>query len=228
MPPKVERKRKQDALLLEVQAPGLTQREIAKTIGISTRLFTKVKRNNKLYGDVEGIPQKRGPKPKLTQGMLDVWPFFNTYWVRKVLIGMVLFSPASYLSEYSREMEKQFGVKLSESRISQIFAENGINRKKESNVFKYYTNRSSQRKPRNAILSYGKHGFENWPTGRPLNLSFLTNLESRQKSVNQHMGMAAKVNLSLIQLKPIELRTSVSYQLLQLMVTSLVMYMKVE
>ena len=72
MPPKVDRKRKQDVLLLEVRAPGLTQREIAKTIGISTRLFTKVKRNNKLYGDVEGNPQKRGPKSKLTQDMLDV------------------------------------------------------------------------------------------------------------------------------------------------------------
>ena len=132
-------KQKQDALLLEVQAPGLTQREIAKTIGISTRLFTKVKRNNKLYGNFEGIPQKREPKSKLTQGMLDVWPVFqvNTYWIRKVLIGMVFFSPTSYLSEFSREMEKQFGVKLSESRICQIFAENGINRKKESSFFKY-------------------------------------------------------------------------------------------
>ena len=79
-----------------------------------------------------------GPKPKLTQGMLDIWPFLITYWIRKVLIGMVFFSPASYLSEFSREMEKQFGMKLSESWISQIFAENGISRKKESSVFKLY------------------------------------------------------------------------------------------
>ena len=58
MPPKVDRKQKQDALLLEVQAPGLTQREIAKMIGISTRLFMKVTRNNKLYGDVSRRPAK--------------------------------------------------------------------------------------------------------------------------------------------------------------------------
>jgi hypothetical protein len=72
MPPKVDRKLKQDAILFEAQAPELTHNEIAQTVGISTRLFSKVKKNYKVSGDVEGIPQKRGPKPKLTQDMLNV------------------------------------------------------------------------------------------------------------------------------------------------------------
>jgi len=77
MPRKVDRAIKQDALLLEVEAPSLTQDDVARTMGISKSLLTKVKRKNKIHGDVEGIPQKRGPKSRLDESMLDVSPHFE-------------------------------------------------------------------------------------------------------------------------------------------------------
>ena len=43
---------------------------------------------------------------------------------------MVLNIPSAYLEEYAIVLQETFGVKLSISRISQIFAKHGVNRKK--------------------------------------------------------------------------------------------------
>jgi len=79
MPRKIDRAVKQDALLLHAQFPHLEQKDIARTMGISQSLFTKVKRNNKIHGDVECIPKKRGPKPKMDDGMLNVSAILTSF-----------------------------------------------------------------------------------------------------------------------------------------------------
>ena len=50
----------------------------------------------------------------------------------QTLILMVLSVPSAQLKEYAQVFEEKFGVRLTESRICQLFAKHGINRKKVS------------------------------------------------------------------------------------------------
>ena len=50
--------------------------------------------------------------------------------IKQVLLRMVFAIPSLLLSEYARVMDERFGVKLSESNLSQFFAQREINSKK--------------------------------------------------------------------------------------------------
>jgi transposase len=64
------RRTKLDSLIL--CSEGLKQVTAAKILGIGDRTIRKVKRKQRLYGDIEGGVQKRGPKPKLTEELIQV------------------------------------------------------------------------------------------------------------------------------------------------------------
>jgi transposase len=51
---------------------GFKQEDAAKILGIGDRTIRKVKRKQRLYGDIEGGVKKRGPKPKLTEELIQV------------------------------------------------------------------------------------------------------------------------------------------------------------
>lgn len=71
---------------------------------------------------------------------------------------MVLKVPSAYLNEYSIVFEEEFGVKLSESRLSQIFTKRGINHKKVFHHVNPCAEISFKRKQRSAIKNYGTGG----------------------------------------------------------------------
>jgi len=70
MATKVNRQVKHDALMLD--ASGVNQDDIVKTLPISKSTLVRAKRKLKATGDIEGGAKKRGCKGKLDQGMKDV------------------------------------------------------------------------------------------------------------------------------------------------------------
>lgn len=64
MIPKVNQELKIDTILIDTEAK-LTQKNIAKTLGISERTLRRAKKKFKDTCDVEGSLKKRGQKPKL-------------------------------------------------------------------------------------------------------------------------------------------------------------------
>jgi hypothetical protein len=71
MPDKLPRHIKLQSL--ELDARGHRQGEIADTLGISVSSITKAKKNQVLYGDIEGGQLKRGPKKKMDPGLEDIF-----------------------------------------------------------------------------------------------------------------------------------------------------------
>jgi transposase len=59
---------------------GFTQKETAKMLGIGDRTIRKVKRKQRLFGDIEGGGKKRGPKPKLTEELIQVHPPYPLFY----------------------------------------------------------------------------------------------------------------------------------------------------
>ena len=60
---KISRKKKEHAV--ELTYSGIKAKEAAKTYGISTRTIRRAKQRLKEHGNVEGIQQKRGPRPSI-------------------------------------------------------------------------------------------------------------------------------------------------------------------
>ena len=60
--------------------------------------------------------------------MIEVCPVRSI--LTQTLIAMVHYEPSATLSEYAEALEDQFGVRMSEARLCQIFAAHDINFKK--------------------------------------------------------------------------------------------------
>ena len=76
---KIPRSIKHDAIILGDE--GHTQDRINHILGISVSTIQRAKHNLKEHGDVEGRPQKRGPKGKLDRYMEDVYLTFSAVWL---------------------------------------------------------------------------------------------------------------------------------------------------
>ena len=78
------------------------------------------------------------------------------------------------ISEYAREMKKQFELQLSEARYNQLLKDNGINKKRVRVSFKIVNdslkNRRKKKTPNFVLLDS-----ENYQTDERNNLFFLTN-----------------------------------------------------
>ena len=117
---------KHEALVLTAQ--GRKQTDVATELGLSTRTIQRASEKLRLYGDIEGGAKKRGPKGKLHEGMIEVCPVRSI--LTQTLIAMVHYEPSATLSEYAEALEDQFGVRMSEAQLCQIFAAHDINFKK--------------------------------------------------------------------------------------------------
>jgi transposase len=134
---------KHEALVLTAQ--GRKQTAVAQELGLSTRTIQRANEKLRLHGDIDGGAQKRGPKGKLHEGMIEVYPIAPM--LIQTLIAMVHYEPSATLSEYAEALEEQFDVTVSTARLSQIFAAHDINFKK---VFIHaFADNSFQKKQKN-------------------------------------------------------------------------------
>jgi len=73
MPEAIDRRIKID--IINFDAKGWTEPEIAETLGVSERTVVRVKSRFRKFGDVEGGRKKNGRKSLMDPGMENVWPF---------------------------------------------------------------------------------------------------------------------------------------------------------
>jgi hypothetical protein len=66
----VSRRKKLSAL--NMCAQGEKQKDVAYSMGVSTRTIQRAKKNLRLYGDIEGGRQKQGPKAVMTPDIINV------------------------------------------------------------------------------------------------------------------------------------------------------------
>jgi hypothetical protein len=76
MPVKVSRRKKLDALTLV--APGHTRAHAARLTHISKSTVARSKKNQILYGDIEGGKKKQGRRPKFTPQIINVISPFSS------------------------------------------------------------------------------------------------------------------------------------------------------
>jgi hypothetical protein len=67
---KVARRTKLDAINL--CKAKVKQEQAATLLEIGSRTIRKAERNLRIHGDIEGGRQKRGPKPKMTEDLIQV------------------------------------------------------------------------------------------------------------------------------------------------------------
>src|SRR5271169_3815925 len=116
----------------------------------------------------------------------------------QALILMVLSVPSAQLKEYAQVFEEKFGVRLTESRICQLFAKHGINRKKvHILISQTYAKSSSKEKQKNVTLSYAITGLESWLIGVLHSLSLSMNRGSTPSSAKESGVMHLKARLFL-------------------------------
>ena len=130
MPPKVSRDIKYQAIIMS--AEGHSPGYIAHSLGVSESTVKRAKKRSTEHGDIEGGYKKSGPKGKIDIYMEQVIPCSYPYidLTTQALLKIVLNVPSAYLHEYAIVFEELFLLKISTTRIHEIFQKNGINRKK--------------------------------------------------------------------------------------------------
>jgi hypothetical protein len=76
MPESISRAVKLDALTLVASGHG--RAKTARMMCISESTIARAKRKQRLFGDIEGGKQKRGPRPKFTSEIINVMPPFTS------------------------------------------------------------------------------------------------------------------------------------------------------
>jgi hypothetical protein len=129
-PPKVSRRKKLDSL--KMLAQGHKVKSVSNVLGVSVSTIIEQRRNN-VFMEILKVGAVKGDQSQF--GVPICLMFEALFYIKRVLIHQallrkVLAVPEAHLDEYLKDMKDQFGVTVSKSRLSRIFANMRINRKK--------------------------------------------------------------------------------------------------